>query len=100
MRVFDTAVAALSTTLDVYEVILSEHIFLAGDMRAFFTPMYPPSDWRMTLPLCRNSPAVDLSHLMHAHVFAHCTDIMTKKGRPNVARYVSLFPASHLFTFL
>ncbi|KAJ7852784.1 hypothetical protein B0H14DRAFT_3450578 [Mycena olivaceomarginata] len=50
MQVFDTAVAALSTTLDEFTV-------------------------------------VDLFHLMHAHVFAHCTDIMTKKGRPNVARW-------------
>jgi glutathionyl-hydroquinone reductase len=49
MQIFDTAVAALHTTLDVYEVILGEHIFLVGDARAFFTPMYPPSDWRMTL---------------------------------------------------
>ncbi|KAF7368457.1 hypothetical protein MVEN_00168800 [Mycena venus] len=46
--VFDTAVAALSTTPDVYEVILGEHRFLAGDE---FT-------------------VADLFHLMHAHVSA------------------------------
>ncbi|KAJ7458216.1 glutathione S-transferase, partial [Mycena latifolia] len=76
--VVDTAVAALSTILDVYEVILSKHRFLAGDE---FT-------------------GADLFHLMHAHVFAHGMDLMSKKGRPNVARYGSLFLVSHLLTFL
>ncbi|KAJ7649480.1 glutathione S-transferase [Mycena polygramma] len=61
-----SALAELSAKLDVYEVILSKHKFLAGD--------------EFTL--------ADLFHFSYAPMLADAgVDIMTKEDRPHVARW-------------
>lgn len=83
--VVDEAVAALAATLDVYEVLLGKHRFIAGDVSVSicmhgFHQTSADAEQEFTL--------ADVFHYAYAPLLAeNGVDVMTKNG-PNVTRWV------------